>query len=41
VIYIGQGFIVPLVIYPAWWFENAGGGRFAVHCRLPTRRRAG
>lgn len=38
-IYIGQGFVIPLVIHPVWWFDNAGGGRYAVHCRLDRRSR--
>lgn len=36
-VYVGQGFVVPLFVPPAWWFLNAGGGRFAVHCRLDSR----
>jgi hypothetical protein len=39
VIYVGKGFVISPVDYPAWWFDLLGGGRYAVHCRLPERRR--
>lgn len=38
-VFIGQGFVVSLFVPPAWWFDNAGGGRYAIHCRLDRRTR--